>query len=129
MHSTQLPNKRSKYVPKNLHYRLICLKFHNFYIGSTIRALHIRIKEHLNTRASSFNKHLFKFENNDNNYSIKIEPIVRHVGHLRIKETLLIAKLLPQINSRLELKLNISLFSIYISNTYLCLRKKLIKIW
>ena len=55
MHSSQKPNKRSKYMPKNYTiYRLICLKCHNFYIGSTIRPIHIRIKEHLNTRASSF---------------------------------------------------------------------------
>ena len=39
-------------------YRLICLKCHNCYVGSTVRPLHIRIKEHLNTRASSSHKHL-----------------------------------------------------------------------
>ena len=60
MHSSQLPNKGSKYMPKNLHHHLISLKCHNFYIGSTIRPLHIRIKEHLNTRAFSFHKYLIK---------------------------------------------------------------------
>ena len=65
--------------------------------------LHIRIKEQLNTRTSSFYKHLIKCKNNDNNFSIEIEAIVRNVGNLRIKEVLLIAKLHPQINSRLEL--------------------------
>ena len=84
-------------------YRLICLKCHNFYIGSAIRLLHIRIKEHLNTHASSFHEHWIKCKNNDNNFSIKIEAIVRNVGNLRIKEALLIAKLHPQINSRFEL--------------------------
>ena len=69
-------------------YRLICLKCNNFYIGSKIRSLHIRIKEHLNTRTSSFDKHLIKCENNDNIFSIKIEVIVRNVGNLRIKEVL-----------------------------------------
>ena len=34
---------------------------------------------------------------------MKIEAIVRNVSNLRIKEALLIAKLHPQINSRLEL--------------------------
>ena len=61
-------------------------KYYNFYKGSTIRHLHIRIKEHLNTRASSFHKHLIKSKNNDNNFSIKIEAIVHYVGNLRIKE-------------------------------------------
>ena len=35
--------------------------------------------------------------------SSKIEEIVRIVGNLRIKEALLITKLHPQINSKLEL--------------------------
>ena len=74
-------NKKTK---TNLHYRLICLKCHNFYIGSTIRQLHIRIKEHLNTRASSFHKNLIKCKNTDNNFPIKIEAIVQNIGNLRI---------------------------------------------
>ena len=68
------------------YYRLIYFKCHNSYIGSTIRPLHIRIKEHLNTRASSFYKKLIKCTNNDYNFSIKIEGIVRNVGNLRIKK-------------------------------------------
>ena len=89
-------------MPKNLHYHLIGLKFHNFYIGSKIRPLHIRIKEHLNTLVSSFHKHLSKCKNNDN-FSIKIEAIIGNVGNLGIEEALFTAKLHPQINSRLEL--------------------------
>ena len=66
MNSSQQPNKRSKYMPKtHTIYCLICLKCHNFYIGSTIRPHHIRIKEHLNTCASSFHKHFIKWKNND----------------------------------------------------------------
>ena len=72
-------------------------------MGSTIRPLHVRIKEHLQTRASSFHKQLIKGKNNDDNFSIKIEAVVRNVGNLRIKEALLIVKLHPQINNRLEL--------------------------
>ena len=70
-------------------------------IGSAIRRDHIRNKEHLNRRISSFHKYLLKCQNNDNNFSIKIEAIVRYVGNLRIKEALLISKLHPQINSKL----------------------------
>ena len=84
-------------------YRLISLKYHNFYIGNKIRSLHIRIKERLSTCASSFHKHLIKSKNNYNNFSVKIEAIVRHVGNLRIIEVLLIAKLHTQINNGLEL--------------------------
>ena len=74
MHSSQLLNKRSKYMPKTYTiYRLICLKCHNFYLGRAIRSLYIRITEYLNTRTSSFHKHLIKCKNNDNNFSIKIE--------------------------------------------------------
>ena len=40
-------------------------------------------------------KKLIKLKNNDNNFSFKIEAIVRNVGYLRIKEALLIAKLNP----------------------------------
>ena len=39
----------------------------------------------------------------NDNFSIKIEAKVHNVGNLKIKEALLIAKLHPQINSRLEL--------------------------
>ena len=64
-----------------------CLKCQNFYIRSTKRPLHFRIKEHINTRASSFHKYLIKRKNNDNNFSIEIGT-VRNVGNLRIKEAL-----------------------------------------
>ena len=84
---------------------------------STIRRLHIRIKEHLNTRASSYHKHFIKCKNNDNNFSIKTEAIVSNVGNLIIKEALLIPKLHTQINSRLEL------IKMHIFNTYLNLKK------
>ena len=57
--------------------------------------LHIRIKERLYTRASSFHKNLIKRKNNDDNFSIKMEAILRNFGNLGIKEALLTAKLHP----------------------------------
>ena len=64
MHSRQLPNKDPNICPpKYSIYRFICLDCHNFYIGCTIRPFYIRIKE-----------------NTDNNFSLKIETIVRNVG-------------------------------------------------
>lgn len=38
-------------------YRIQCNKSNKFYMGSTTRPLHIRNKENLNTRISSFKKH------------------------------------------------------------------------
>ena len=38
-----------------------------------------------------------------NSFSVKIEAIIRNIGNLRIRESLLIAKLGPSINNRLEL--------------------------
>ena len=77
MHSSQLPNKRSKYMQKNLHYLSFnLLKMPSFFIGSTIRPLHIRIKEYLNTCASSSHKLFIKCKNDDDNFSIKIEAMV-----------------------------------------------------
>ena len=86
--------------------------------------LHIQIKEHLNTCASSFHKHLIKCKNNDNNLIFRIEAIVRNVGHLRIKEALLIAKLHPQNYNRLELNTE-SIINQHAHplNTYLSLKK------
>ena len=57
MHSSQLP-VRDPHICQKIYtiYRLICLKCHNFHIGSTVRPLHIRIKEYLKTCASSFHK-------------------------------------------------------------------------
>ena len=53
--------------------------------------------------------------------AIKIEAIVRNIRKLKIKEALSIAKLLPQINSWLEL--DTELINVHISNTYLSLKK------
>ena len=95
MHSRQLPNKRYKYM----HY----LSFNLLYIGGIIRPIHIRIKEHFNTCASSFHWYLIKCKNNDYNFPIEIEAIVRNTGNHRCKVALLIAESNPQINSRSEL--------------------------
>ena len=122
MHSSPLPNQGFKKTYTI--YRLICLKCHNFYIGSTIRPLYIRIKENLNTHVSSFHEHLIKCKNNDNNFPIKIEAIVHNLGNPRNKEALLIAKLHLQINSRLELNTEF-IINIHILNTYLNLKNKI----
>ena len=62
---------RDRIICQKKLYHLICLKCHTFYIWSTIRPLHIRIKEHLNLRISSFRKHLIKCKNTDINFPLK----------------------------------------------------------
>ena len=63
------PIRDPKYAKKlTLFIVLTCLKCHNFYIRSAIRPFHIRSKENLNTRTSSFHKHLIKCKNKDNNF-------------------------------------------------------------
>ena len=52
-------------------YRLICLNCHSFYIGIIFRPLHVSIKDHLDTRASTFYKYSNKCKNNDNNIPLK----------------------------------------------------------
>ena len=87
MNSSQPLDKRSKDMPKNIHYLSFnLLKMPEFYIGSTIRPLHIGIKEHLHTPEPSLQKRFITCKNDDNKFSIKIETIVRIVGNLRFKD-------------------------------------------
>ena len=71
----------------------------------------------------TIHKHLIKCQNDDNNFPIKRETIVRNVGNIRIKEALSQAKFDPQINSRLELKTEY-IVNMHILNTYLSLKNK-----
>ena len=75
----------------------------NFYIGSTIRALHHRIKEHLTISSSSVFKHLQLCKNNTNSISIEIIGSDPDDANLRLREAMLIKKWHPSLNSREEL--------------------------
>uniref|UniRef100_A0A0L8GYC4 GIY-YIG domain-containing protein n=1 Tax=Octopus bimaculoides TaxID=37653 RepID=A0A0L8GYC4_OCTBM len=85
-------------------YRIQCNKCNKFYVGSTTRPLHVHIKEHLNTRASSIGKHLDRCQNTDKSITVTIEANERNLGNLRIKEAILIHRLGPQINNGLEVR-------------------------
>ena len=87
----------------NVVYRTQSKKYNHFYIGCTTRSLHIRVREHLHTQASTFRKHLIKCNNTERSITVKIEARERNLGTHRIKEALLIAKLCPWINNRTEL--------------------------
>ena len=92
-------------------YKVCCNTCHQVYIGSTKRALHIRIREHLQSPSSSVYQHLHRHSNtNDTNNSSKSKQIKTIIIdkeqdpiNLRFLESLYIKKLKPEINSRQEL--------------------------
>ena len=85
---------------KNVIYKVTCLKCNKFYIGSTIRELHKRIKEHMTRVSSSVFKHLQKCETKN----IKTEIICRERDqtNIRLMEAQMIQKHIPDINSKDE---------------------------
>ena len=85
---------------KNCVYECICKKCGKSYIGSTIRPLHIRVREHLRDENSSVFKHhqICKAE-----FQVRIELIDNDVINLRLKEALLIRRKQPPMNNRVEL--------------------------
>jgi hypothetical protein len=82
-------------------YKITCLNCNAFYIGSTIRQLHTRAKEHLSVSSSSVYQHVTLCRAN---IEVKILATDSDAINLRIKEALLIRDLSPQINSREELR-------------------------
>ncbi len=87
---------------KDVVYRITCNKCKEIYIGSTIRKLHDRIKEHLNTNKSSVYKHLTACKSSYQNIQVKIITRDNDNVNLRLKEAFHIRKEKPKINSREE---------------------------
>jgi hypothetical protein len=85
---------------KNVIYKLTCPICHKTYIGSTIRPLHIRVKEHLTRHISSVFTHLKQCSSN----IIHTEIITheRDQNNIRLREALLIKKYQPEMNSHEE---------------------------
>ena len=81
---------------RNAVYEVKCDKCHQIYIGSTIRPLHIRIREHLNTSRSSIFHHKITCKNKK--FNIKILTTADDEPNLRLKEFIFIRKLKPSIN-------------------------------
>ncbi|XP_052834550.1 uncharacterized protein LOC128251599 [Octopus bimaculoides] len=94
----------------NVVFRIQCNKCNKFYVGITTRPLHVRIKKHLNTRASHFRKHLDRCRNTGKSITLTIEANERILGSLIIKEAILIHRLGPQLTTGWRLVINI-LFS------------------
>jgi len=82
-------------------YQITCNGCQLKYIGSTIRQLHVRVREHLQNSNSSVFQHL-RICGPD--ISVRILAQDSDPINLRLKEALLIRDLTPQINSREELR-------------------------
>ena len=84
---------------------ILCTKCNDFYIGSTIRHLHDRIKEHFENSNSSVYKHFITCQYKPKCSKTFISIIAREPDpvNLRLHEAFFIRKLQPTINSRAEL--------------------------
>ena len=80
-------------------YEMRCLKCSQTYIGSTIRQLHTRIKEHLQRDSSSIFRHQEKCKTT---FDVKVIARDRHPNRLRFKEAVCIQRQNPSINSKFE---------------------------
>ena len=83
-------------------YKIRCNQCHKTYIGSTIRKLHDRIKEHMDKSESSVFRHLSETHNGSNDISTTIIARDNDVVLLRLNEAYFIRKEKPQLNSREE---------------------------
>ena len=85
---------------RNIVYQVRCEKCEQTYIGSTVRPLHIRFKEHLQSSKSSIYRH--KNTCDCDSFNVSILSTAEDEPALRLKEALLIRKFRPKINNRLE---------------------------
>lgn len=86
---------------KGVVYELKCNGCEKRYIGSTIRELHTRIKEHFSQSTSAVKLHLGVCRTT-NGFSTRILTRDRDPKNLRIKEALLIADKKPELNRKEE---------------------------
>ena len=84
---------------KNCVYKITCERCHESYIGSSLRPLHIRFREHLTQTTSSVFKHQQECRGR-----LNISIIAHDINSkgLRFKESIAIREQRPTINSRLE---------------------------
>ena len=76
-------------------YKMSCDQCNQFYIGSTIRKIHFRVREHLHSRSSMVNQHRCQ-----STWTTKILYISHHVQRLRYMEALCIKEQRPLINTQ-----------------------------
>ena len=94
------PLKNNLCNRKSTVYKWTCLTCNHFYIGSSIRPLHTRIKEHLTQATSSVFQHLNRC--NGSTFTTEVLAQDKDPANLRLKEAMLIKQLRPSINSREE---------------------------
>ena len=88
---------------RNAVYQITCNNCNQYYIGSTIRFIHNRVREHLNNDNSSVKKHLSQCQNKVYK-GIEIKSIIleNDPANLRLLEAFYIRKYKPTMNSREE---------------------------
>ena len=94
----------SKCFRNHVVYQLECQTCHQKYIGSTIRPLYIRVREHYTQNTSSVYKHLYSCQHNQTNYTM-ITTIIGHHHediNLRFLEHILIKQRSPTLNSQTD---------------------------
>jgi hypothetical protein len=92
----------------NVVYKIICTTCDAFYIGSTKRYMHTRVKEHLSIRTSTIFKHSLTCRAK---WKFEIIASSTSVSDLRIKEAILINEMAPTLNVKEDL------FSLRLVNT------------
>jgi hypothetical protein len=92
---------------RNVVYQIRCTKCNRIYIGSTIRQLHTRVKEHLQSDQSSVKRHLAECHST----SIAVEVLAHDSDekNLRLREAILIMDGKPEMNAKEEEKVLLSL--------------------
>jgi hypothetical protein len=97
-HLTKCPLNNNLCLANKIVYKCSCQNCGAFYIGSTYRAMHVRMKEHANYRSSPIFKHNLSCE--PKNWIFKIISRCDNIINLRIKESLLINQLHPNLNTK-----------------------------
>ena len=90
-------------LKRSVVYQINCGNCRKTYIGSTIRYLHDRVREHLTSTYSSVYKHLFTCQDGERNISVDILRFVSDPVDLRIAEAILIKTHKPSMNSKEEI--------------------------
>ena len=85
---------------QNVVYNVRCARCKKEYIGSTIRHLHTRIKEHLTSRVSAVYTHA---QQCSGQFTVRILARARDETDLRIKEAIYITRNLPELNQKEEM--------------------------
>ena len=85
-------------------YKISCDKCQKFYIGSTIRKLHVRITEHLKRKESSVLQHLCICQEHDFKVTVTIIDRDNDTVNIRFREAMTIKQYQSNLNTKEELR-------------------------